>query len=97
MKKAAVRKSATVMKEIDASKKRAVTLTFLLDRKISPHELAQLIAHECGGDVLRPGEAIRVDHAKIACVVTSQPHFDWQWQRSLKEPKRPKLLPNRCK
>lgn len=91
------------MKTIDASKKRAVTLTFLLDRDISPQELAQMIAAECGGNVLDPGEAILVEHAKIACVVTDEtlsvPHFGWQWRGSLKEPKRLKLklTPNRCK
>lgn len=59
-------------KSIDATKKHAVRLTFLLDEDISPHELAQKIATVCGGSVLRPGEGIRVDHAKIACVVTDE-------------------------
>jgi hypothetical protein len=89
------------MRSIDVTKKHAVTLTFLLDEDISPHELAQKIAKECGGDVLKPGEAIRVDHAKIACVVTDEtlslPSFGWQWRKSLKEPKRPKLKRNTCK
>lgn len=89
------------MRSIDATKKRAVTLTFLLDEDISPQQLAQKIARACGGSVLKPGDAIRVDHAKIACVVTDEtlslPSFGWQWQRALKEPKRPKLKRNTCK
>lgn len=89
------------MKTIDASKKYAVTLTFLLDEKISPQELAQKLAAACGGGVLSPGEAIRVDHAKIACIVTDEtlslPSFGWQWRSSLKEPKRAKLTRNRCR
>lgn len=86
---------------IDASKKHAVTLTFLLDEKITPHELAQKLASRCGGYELMPGEAILVDHAKIACVVTDEtlslPHFGWEWRGSLKEPKRLKLTRNTCK
>jgi len=89
------------MKSIDVRKKHAVTLTFLLDEDVSPQWLAQSIARECGGRVLHPGDAIRVDHAKIACVVTDEtlslPSFGWQWRRSLKEPTRPKLTRNRCK
>lgn len=89
------------MKKIDASKKHAVTLTFLLDEKISPHQLAQNIASRCGGYELAPGDAILVEHAKIACVVTddtlSLPHFGWQWRTSDKEPKRIKLTRNTCK
>lgn len=90
------------MRSIDASKKHAVTLTFLLDdAKISPHELAQKIATACGGSVLRPGEGILVEHAKIACVVTDEtlslPSFGYQWRGSLKEPKKLKLTRNRCR
>jgi len=89
------------MKSIDARKKHAVTLTFLLDEDVSPQVLAQEIARQCGGDVLKPGDAIRVDHAKIACLVTDEtlslPSFGWQWRRSLKEPTRPKLARNRCR
>ena len=89
------------MKKIDASKKHPVTLTFLLHEKISPQELAQKLAAACGGSVLAPGEAIRVDHGKIACVVTDEtlslPSFGWQWRSSLKDPKRPKLTRNRCR
>jgi len=89
------------MKSIDATKKHAVTLTFLLDEDISPQELAQKIAKECAGNVLQPGEAIRVDHAKIACVVIDEtlslPYFGYQWRSSLKEPKYPKITRNRCR
>lgn len=89
------------MKKINARKKHAVTLTFLLDDKISPKEFAQKLASRCGGYELMPGDAILVDHAKIACVVTdatlSLPDFGWQWRTSDKEPKRLKLTPNRCK
>lgn len=88
-------------KSIDATNKHAVALTFLLDEDVSPQELAQKIATACGGSVLHPGEAIRVDHAKIACVVTDEtlslPSFHWQWRRSLKDPKRAKLKRNTCK
>jgi hypothetical protein len=88
------------MRSIDASKKHPVTLTFLLDEDVSPQELAQRIAAECGGSVLQPGDAIRVDHAKVACVVTDEtlsvPHFGYQWRSSLKEPTRPKPARNRC-
>jgi hypothetical protein len=89
------------MRGIDASKKHAVTLTFLLDAKISPHELAQKIATRCGGDVLKPGEGILVEHAKITCVVTDEtlslPSFGYQWQGTLNKPKRLKLTRNRCR
>jgi hypothetical protein len=89
------------MKKINASKKHAVTLTFLLDKQISPQELAQKLANRCGGYELMPGEAILVEHAKIACVVTDEmlslPHFGWQWRTSDKEPKRLKLTRNTCK
>ena len=88
-------------KAIDASKKHPVTLTFLLHDEISPQEFAQKIATACGGSVLVPGEAIRVDHAKIACVVTDEtlslPSFGYQWRSALKDPKRPKLTRNRCR
>ena len=88
------------MKKIDASKKHPVTLTFLLHEEISPQEFAQKIAAACGGRVLDPGEAIRVNHARIACVVTDEtlslPSFGWQWRSSLKDPKPLKLTPNRC-
>ena len=80
------------MKSIDASKKYPVTVTFLLDEEVAPQLFAQKLAAACGGAVLSPGEAIRVDHAKIACVITDEtlslPHFGWQWCKSLKEPKR---------
>lgn len=89
------------MKKIDARKKHAVKLTFLLDDKTSPQEFAQKLAAACGGSVLRPGEAILVDHAKIACVVTDEtlslPSFGWQWRASPKPPKHPKLTRNRCR
>lgn len=89
------------MKKIDASKKHAVTLTFLVGEKISPQMLAQKIAARCGGYELVPGDAILVEHAKIACVVTDEtlslPHFGWQWRTSDKEPKRLKLTRNTCK
>lgn len=89
------------MKSIDARKKHSVTLTFLLHDRVSPHELAQKIAVACGGSVLAPGDAIRVAHAKIACVVTDEtlalPHFSYQWRTSLKEPRRPELTRNRCR
>ena len=86
-------------RSIDANKKHPVQLTFLLDEKISPQEFAQKLAAACGGNVLMPGEAILVEHAKIACVVTDEtlslPSFGWQWRSSLKEPKRP--TPTRSK
>ena len=89
------------MKKIDATKKHSVKLTFLLHDNISPQEFAQKLAAACGGSVLQPGEAIRVDHAKIACVVTDEtlllPSFGWQWRSSLKTPKRSRLTPNRCR
>ena len=89
------------MNSIDASKKHAVTLTFLLDKKTSPQELAQKLANRCGGYELMPGEAILLEHGKVACVVTDEtlslPHFGWQWRPSPKEPKRPKLTRKRCK
>ena len=89
------------LKAINASKKHAITLTFLLDDKTSPHQFAQKIASRCGGYELMPGEAILVEHAKIACVVTDEmlslPHFGWQWRPSLKEPKRLKLTRNTCR
>lgn len=84
------------MKSIDARKKHAVTLTFLLDEEVSPQVLAQLIAEACGGGVLKKGEGIRVDHAKIACVVT-RPSRGWQWQRSSEDPKHLKFKRNTCK
>ena len=86
---------------IDASKKHAVKLTFLLDEKISPQLFTQKLVVACGGSVLMPGEAILVDHAKIACVVTDEtlslPSFGWQWRTSSKAPKHPKLTRNTCK
>jgi hypothetical protein len=89
------------MKAANANKKHAVTLTFLLNKKISPQILEQKLASRCGGCELMPSEAILVEHAKIACVVTDEtlslPSFGWQWHTSLKEPKRPKLTRNRCK
>ena len=88
-------------RSLDASKKHPVTLTFLLHEKISPQEFAQRIAAACGGSVLEPGEAIRVDHTKIACVVTDEtlslPSFGWQWRTALKEPKLSKRTRNRCR
>jgi hypothetical protein len=89
------------MRSIDASKKHAVALTFLLDAKISPHDLAQQLATACGGSVLKPGEGILVEHAKIACVVTDEtlslPSFGYLWRPSLKKPKKLKLTRNRCR
>lgn len=89
------------MKKIDARKKHPVTLTFLLDEEVTPQLFAQKIALACGGSALRPGEAILIDHAKIACVVTDEtlslPSFGYQWRSSLKAPKRAKLTRNRCR
>jgi hypothetical protein len=89
------------MKKIDASKKHPVKLTFLLDKEISPQEFAQKLALVCGGSLLRPGEGILVEHAKIACVVTDEtlslPSFGCQWCSSLKAPKPLKLTRNRCR
>jgi len=89
------------IKVLDARKKHPVKLTFLLDKKISPQELAQKLANRCGGYELMPGEAILVEHGKIACVVTDEtlslPHFGWQWRTSPKAPKHPKLTRNQCK
>jgi hypothetical protein len=89
------------VRSIDASKKHPVTLTFLLDRDVSPREFAQDLAAKCGGDVLQPGEGILVKHAKIACVVIDEtlslPSFGYAWYRSPKKPKRPKLTRNRCR
>lgn len=89
------------MRSIDSRKKHAVTFTFLLDRDVTPQVLAQELAAKCGGDVLMPGEAILIDHAKIACVITDEtlslPSFGWQWQKSPKKPKRLKLTRNRCR
>jgi hypothetical protein len=96
-----VDKKPTKKPSYNASKKHAVTLTFLLDKKMSPHDLAQKLAMRCGGYELMPGEGILVEHAKIACVVTDEtlslPHFGWHWYGSLKEPKRLKLTRNTCK
>lgn len=82
------------MKVFDTSKKHPVTLTFLLDKDVSPQELAQKIAARCGGYDLWPGEAIRIDPSKIACVITDEtlslPAFSYQWRRSLKRSKRSK-------
>jgi hypothetical protein len=95
------RRSPDKIGEIDATKRHAVTLTFLMHERISPHELAQRLASRCGGYELMPGEAIRVDHGKIACVVTDEtlslPHFGWRWYRSMKDPKWPKLQRNTCR
>jgi hypothetical protein len=96
-KHATSKKRSPKMKTIDATKKHAVTLTFLLEEKISPQELAQKIAKECAGNVLQDGDAIRVDHAKIACVITDETLSLPHWRSSVREPKRPKLTPNRCK
>ena len=89
------------MKKIDASKKHPVTLTFLLDEEVTPQLFAQKIALACAGSALRPGEAILVEHAKIACVVTDEtlslPSFGWQWRTSPKAPKHLKLTRNRCR
>ena len=87
--------------EFDATKRHAVTLTFLVRDPISPQMLAQKIASRCGGYELMPDEAIRVDHGKIACVVTDEtlslPNFGWEWHGSIKEPKRPKLRKSTCR
>jgi hypothetical protein len=89
------------MRSIDAGKKHAVTLTFLLDEEVSPQLFAQKLALACGGGALRPGEGILVEHAMIACVVTDEtlslPSFGYQWRRSPKKPKKPKLTRNRCR
>ena len=87
--------------EFDATKRHAVPLTFLVRDPISPQMLAHKLASRCGGYELMPGEAIRVDPGKIACVVTDEtlslPYFGWKWHRSMKEPKRPKLRKNTCR
>ena len=57
------------MKTIDVSKKHKVTLTFLLDEEVTPQLFAQKIALACSGGALRPGEAVMVEHAKIAIVI----------------------------
>jgi len=79
------------VKAIDASKMHPVTLTFLLDEEVTPQLFAQKIALACGGSVLRPGEAILVPHAKIACVVSDEtlslPSFGYQWQSALQKTK----------
>jgi len=89
------------VKTIDASKKHAVTLTFLLDEEVTPQLFAQKIARACAGGALRPGEAVLVEHSKIACVVTDEtlslPYFGHEWRRSPKEPKRKKLTQRRCR
>lgn len=89
------------MKSVDAGKKHPVTVTFLLDEEVTPQLFVQKLAQACGGCALRPGEAIRIDHAKIACVITDEtlslPHFGWEWRKSVKEPKRPRLTRNRCR
>jgi hypothetical protein len=89
------------MKSLDARKMHPVTVTFLLDEEVAPQLFVQKLAAACGGGVLSPGEAIRVDHAKIACVITDEtlslPHFGWQWRKSLKNPKHPKITRNRCR
>ena len=86
---------------INARKKHPVTLTFLLDEEVTPQLFAQKIALACAGSALRPGEAILVEHAKIACVITDEtmtlPSFGYQWRSSLKTPKRVKLTRNRCR
>lgn len=88
------------MKSIDARKKRAVTLTFLIDdQDIAPQRLAQEIASACGGGILEPGDAIRFDPGKIACVITDEtlslPSFGWEWRRSMTTPRRSRKLPRR--
>ena len=94
-------RTARTPDEFAATKRHAVTLTFLVRDPISPQLLAQKIASRCGGYELMPGEAIRVDHGKIACVVTDEtlslPYFGWKWHRSVKEPKRPQLRKNTCR
>lgn len=100
-KRATKRRAPKAPDEFDATKRHAVTLTFLVRKPISPQMLAQEIASRCGGYELMPGDAIRVDHGKIACVVTDEtlslPHFGWRWHRSLKDPKWPKLKRNTCR
>jgi hypothetical protein len=89
------------VRSIDASKKHPVTLTFLLDEEVTPQLFAQKIALACGGGALRPGEGILIPHSKIACVVVDEtlslPSFGYEWHRSPKKPKRPKLTRNRCR
>ena len=99
------------MKAIDASKKHPVTLTFLLDEEVTLQLFAQKLALACGGSALRLGEAILVEHAKIACVVTKDTvesriglagsllgaSFGYQWRSTQKAAKRVKLTRNRCR
>lgn len=77
------------MRRLAADKKHQVTLTFLLDAKITPQLFAQKLALACGGSVLRPGEGIFVPIAKIACVVVDEtlsiPSFGYEWQSTLKK------------
>ena len=88
-------------RSIDASTKHPVTLTFLLDEEVTPQLFAQKIALACGGSTLRPGEAILIEHAKIACIITDEtlslPSFGYEWQSSRKVPKRAKPARNRCR
>jgi hypothetical protein len=60
------------VKSFDASKKHPVKLTFLLDEEVTPQLFAQKIARACARGALRPGEAILVEHAKIAIVVSEE-------------------------
>ena len=88
-------------RSINASKKHPVKVTFLLDEEVTPQLFVQKIALACGGGALRPGEAILIEHAKIACVITDEtlslPSFGYQWQSSRKAPKRVKVTRNRCR
>jgi hypothetical protein len=88
------------MRNFDAFKKHQVTLTFLLDEKITPQLFAQRLALACGGSVLRPGEGIFVPIAKIACIVVDEtlsiPSFGYEWQSTLKKT-RPKKTSRRKK
>ena len=88
-------------KLIDARKKHPVKVTFLLDEEVTPQLFVQKIALACGGSALRPGEAILIEHAKIACIITDEtlslPSFGYQWQPSRKAPKRVKLTRSRCR
>lgn len=82
------------MKSINVSKKRRVTLTFLLDEKVTPQLFAQKIALACAGGALRPGEGILIPRTKTACIVTDEtlslPSFSYGWYRPSKKMKRPR-------
>jgi len=80
------------VKTVDVTQKHKVTLVFLLDEEVTPQLFAEKIANACGGRVLQPGEAIMVERAKIACMITDEtlslPSFGYQWRSTLKRRKR---------